>query len=160
MSGSTPDQSLQAWPGLAVLPERVSTRTLPSDSTYLARDPFVRLQRWLTYPTEPSPAAAVAIALGSTLTLTFLALRTLFLWWPFHPIGYAISSSLSMAQLWLPLLIAWVMKIIMLRYAGPRAYRRSLPFFFGLVLGEFVVGSLWTLIGIAGNFETYRFWAY
>jgi hypothetical protein len=134
--------------------------TLPSDSTYLARDPFIRLQRLLTHPTEPSLAAAAAIGIGSALTLSLLALRTRFLWWPFHPVGYAISSSLSMAQLWLPMLIAWALKLITLHYAGPRWYRRSLPFFFGLVLGEFVVGSLWTLVGIAGDFATYRFWAY
>jgi hypothetical protein len=114
----------------------------------------------LTHKSGPNPASAAAIAIGSAFTLALLWLRTRFLWWPFHPVGYAISSSLSMAQLWLPMFIAWLLKIIVFRYAGPRTYRKSVPFFFGLILGEFVVGSLWTLIGAVGNFATYRFWAY
>jgi hypothetical protein len=30
----------------------------------------------------------------------------------------------------------------------------------GLILGEFLVGGLWGLIGSIGRFPTYRFWAY
>jgi hypothetical protein len=33
-----------------------------------------------------------------------------------------------------------------------------MPFFFGLILGEFVVGSLWTIIGIVFNIPSYGFW--
>ena len=50
------------------------------------------------------------------------------------------------------------MKIVLLRYGGLRAYRRSLPFFFGLMLGQFVVGSLLNFYGIARGIPTYQFW--
>ena len=34
----------------------------------------------------------------------------------------------------------------------------SYPIFLGLILGEFTVGSLWTIIGIVRNVSTYGFW--
>ncbi len=134
--------------------------TLTTDSTYLARDAFIRLQSWLTVPQKPSLPAALAIVSGTAFTLLLLTMRLRFLWWPFHPVGYAISSSILMGLLWVPMLIAWLFKILLMRYAGARSYRRAIPFFFGLILGEFVVGSLWTVVGMIGRFPTYRFWAY
>jgi hypothetical protein len=58
----------------------------------------------------------------------------------------------------MPLLIAWIIKTLLLRYGGLRAYRRALPFFLGIILGECILGSLWTLIGIALDVPTYSFW--
>ena len=43
----------------------------------------------------------------------------------------------------------------MLRYGGLKSYRRSLPFFLGLVLGDYVTGALWSLIGVFGNVPAY-----
>jgi hypothetical protein len=35
-----------------------------------------------------------------------------------------------------------------------------MPFFFGLILGEFVVGSIWSVIGTVTGINTYAFWVY
>jgi hypothetical protein len=43
--------------------------------------------------------------------------------------------------------IAWLAKVFTLRYGGLKAYRGALPFFLGLILGDFLAGGLWTLIG-------------
>ncbi|MBI3911207.1 MAG: hypothetical protein HY320_09775, partial [Armatimonadetes bacterium] len=45
-----------------------------------------------------------------------------------------------------------------LRGAGLRGYRNALPLFLGLILGEFIVGSICNLLGLAFNFQLYRFW--
>jgi hypothetical protein len=37
-------------------------------------------------------------------------------------------------------------------------YRQALPFFLGVILGECVLGSGWTLIGIFFRIPTYAFW--
>ncbi len=121
-------------------------------------EPWNRLQGWLQNPDPPKLGAISAMAAGFLFTIALMALRMRFYWWPFHPVGYAVSSSWSLNIIWLPLLIAWMTKLLLLRYGGLKLYRDALPFFFGLILGEFVVGSLWTLIGIAMGIPSYGFW--
>jgi len=35
-------------------------------------------------------------------------------------------------------------------------YRRTLPFFLGLVLGDYTMGALWSLIGVVWDVPTLR----
>ncbi|HOJ22893.1 MAG TPA: hypothetical protein PLY56_15300, partial [Armatimonadota bacterium] len=42
-----------------------------------------------------------------------------------------------------------------LKWGGLRLYRTLLPFFLGLILGDIMMGCLWSLIGIALGVETY-----
>ncbi len=63
-----------------------------------------------------------------------------------------------MNLIWMPLLIAWIVKTMLLRYGGLVLYRRSLPFFYGLILGQFIPGSLLNLWGVWSNVPTYQFW--
>jgi len=63
-----------------------------------------------------------------------------------------------MNLVWFVFFIAWAIKISILRYGGLRAYRRATPFFLGLILGEFTVGSIWTIIGIIFDIPSYAFW--
>jgi hypothetical protein len=109
-------------------------------------------------PEPPNVPALIAMGAGYLFTVMLMALRMRFYWWPFHPVGYAVSSSWSLNIIWLPLLIAWIVKLLLLRYGGLKLYRDALPFFLGLILGEFVVGSLWTIIGIVMGIPSYGFW--
>jgi hypothetical protein len=56
---------------------------------------------------------------------------------------------------WLSIFLAWAFKGVILRYGGVRVYRRLLPFFLGLALGEFFTACLWVFIdgafGVEGN---------
>jgi hypothetical protein len=52
---------------------------------------------------------------------------------------------------------ASVLKMVVLHYAGLRGYRQVLPFFLGLMIGDFTVGPLWLLIGVALDIPTYVF---
>jgi hypothetical protein len=63
-----------------------------------------------------------------------------------------------MGYMWFPILIAWLLKRVILRGGGLQGYRTAVPFFLGLVLGEFVVGSIWNILGIVFQFEIYKFW--
>jgi vacuolar-type H+-ATPase subunit I/STV1 len=43
-----------------------------------------------------------------------------------------------------------------LRYFGSKTYRALVPFFVGLILGDFAHGGLWTLVGcLVPNFRVY-----
>ncbi len=58
----------------------------------------------------------------------------------------------------MPMLIAWIAKTLILRYGGLQTYRRALPLFFGLILGESVVGCAWPIVGLLFDLPTYSFW--
>ena len=75
--------------------------------------------------------------------------------WPFHPIGYALANTQSMDYMWMPFLIAWALKRLVLRYGGMRLYRRSLPFFLGLILGDYAVPALWFAYGWIQGIQMY-----
>ncbi|MBI2298082.1 MAG: hypothetical protein HYU66_03875, partial [Armatimonadetes bacterium] len=51
-------------------------------------------------------------------------------------------------------------KVSVLKAGGLKAYRKGIPLFVGLTLGEFVVGGAWSIVGTVTGWHTYRFWAY
>ena len=93
---------------------------------------------------------------GAAVTLLLTLLRTRFVWWPLHPIGYVVAQTFTMDWLWCPTFIGWACKTLVLRYGGMNSYRQALPFFLGLVVGDMVVSSLWTLLFLAFNIPGYR----
>ncbi|MCD6351229.1 MAG: hypothetical protein J7M26_03820 [Armatimonadetes bacterium] len=125
---------------------------------YFGWEPFNELAGWLRAERPPNVGKMFAYGVGFLFTLALMTLRVRFVWWPFHPVGYAISSSWSMNCLWLPIFIAWLAKWVLLRYAGFKAFQRAIPFALGLVLGEFIVGGGWLLAGILFHFNAYAFW--
>ena len=71
-------------------------------------------------------AAAMAV-------MTFMRYR--FTWWPFHPIGLALSGTALSHLTAFTIFLAWAIKYILLRFVGATFYRRSRPFFVGLLIG-------------------------
>lgn len=124
-----------------------------------AMQAFQRTNSWFDHSLDPKPntQATLAMLLGLCTTLGLFVLRLRFFGFPFHPIGYAISSSWAINLVWMPLLIAWVFKGLTLRYGGLATYRRFVPFFLGLILGDCVMGSIWALLGLLLNARTYNF---
>ncbi len=109
--------------------------------------PFRQLKDWLV-TRRPTDIATLQAAGGGLATTGLLALaRQRFTWWPFHPIGYAIANTQSLDYMWFPFFVAWGAKTAVLRYGGMRLYRTTLPFFLGLILGDYVVPALWFLFG-------------
>ena len=100
---------------------------------------------------------AAQLPFGALCTLVLAILRVRLLGFPLHPIGYAISSSWAIHLIWFPLLLAWAVKGPILRYGGLSGYRKAVPFFLGLVLGDCIMGSIWGLIGLALGIRTYNF---
>lgn len=114
-------------------------------------DPWRKLDSWLTNPREAKLAASFAYLYGVGFTLLLAALRTRFVWWPFHPVGYLVSGSFGLFRLWLPIFLTWLIKSLLLRYGGLSAYRKAYPFFLGLILGEFGAALVRTLIDLIFN---------
>jgi hypothetical protein len=83
---------------------------------------------------------------GVGLTLFLAWMRTQYVWWPFSPLGFALSGSWSMIVFWFPVFAAWALKGLIMRYGGMNVYLRLRPFFLGLILGEFSQAVLWAAI--------------
>jgi hypothetical protein len=132
----------------------------PNVNLIFGGEPWNRMIGWVRSPSPPQQQinTQVAIGVGFMVTLVLNVLRLRVGWFPFHPVGYAVSSSWSLGLLWLPLMVAWIIKLLLLRYGGLKAYRHWLPLFLGIILGECVIGSMWTLVGITFDMPTYAFW--
>lgn len=121
-------------------------------------DGFTQLHNWMIGPNVSNAAGLWAVAAGFLVATVLGLLRQSAPWFPLHPLGYAVANSWGMAQIWLPMLIGWLVKALLTRYGGLRAYRRAVPLFLGLILGEMLVGGFWTLYGILADVPSYDFW--
>ena len=45
---------------------------------------------------------------------------------------------------------------MILRHGGLRLHRRVAPLFLGLILGDYVIGSIWAIIGPVSGLRTYK----
>ena len=123
-----------------------------------AWESFSRLQRWLTQPTYTDWTAVSFASFGFFFAVFLMIMRWRLIWWPFHPTGYAISGSWAMGTIWVPVFICWVAKWTIIKYGGLKSHRQAVPFFIGLILGEFTMGSVWSVIGLILNIPTYKIW--
>lgn len=101
-------------------------------------------------------AGAIAMACGAGITMLLTFARGLG-GYGLHPIGYVLCNTLIIRAFAVPFFIAWLVKSIVLRWGGNRAYHRSVPFFVGVVLGDIVIEGFWTLIATILNVPVYQF---
>lgn len=123
---------------------------------WVANEAFNRLQVWLDSEASPQ-ATRLAYFTGGFLMVTVLRiLRGAFMWWPFHPAGYALGVSFAMDYFWFAFFISWVLKALIIRYGGMKLHNQFVPFFLGLILGDFFIGSVWAIIGPLIGVRTYQ----
>ena len=82
---------------------------------------------------------------GAIMAALILAQRNLF-WWPIHPIGFLICSVYWTDTLWLSILLAWVIKVTVVKLGGNRGFRLARQFFLGMILGQFTVAGFWATV--------------
>ncbi len=120
---------------------------------------FGYMEKYLIRPTQTDIPAVTAMCLGFIATLFLKFMRMRFIWWPLNPIAYPLAATdWAIRWTWACCLISWAIKSAILRYGGLKMYRQVLPFFLGLLLGEFVVGGLWSLLGMSFHIPIYNFW--
>jgi len=125
---------------------------------WFALEGFDRLAWWLSYPQNTDFRGLGFTAFGFIFSLVLLILRMNFIWFPLHPIGYAISYWWAINLLWFPILLSFIAKTVILKYGGLSMYRKTIPLFLGFILGEYVMGGIWNILGIALGRQMYAFW--
>ena len=101
--------------------------------------------------------AIIFVSFGFIGTILLSLLRMRFLWWNLHPVGYAISGSWAINPMIGSIFIGWLFKWIVLKHGGKRWHSAAVPLFLGVILGEFLGGTLWSILGIAKQKPMYRF---
>ena len=96
--------------------------------------------------------------------LLLMLARWYYVWWPLHPLGYPIGPTGIMDHLWFDMFLAWLIKVSVLRYGGVALYRKTRPFFMGMIAGHIVPGRPFSVCrslyrhGRQCDFLGLRFW--
>ncbi len=124
--------------------------------SWVGGESYNNLQGWLQTPAKVNLTQLFYMAGGFLMVLFLRVMRSAFLWWPFHPAGYALAVSYAMDYFWFCFFIAWAAKALIVRFGGMKAHNAAIPFFLGLILGDYVVGSLWALYGPLLHQQVYK----
>ena len=116
---------------------------------------FNQTASWLQTPVEADRNAIYFVFVGAAFTFFLAWMRTQFPWWPFHPAGYALSMNFGVDYYWFGLLVAMVLKLGTLRYAGLKGYRRLHAAMIGVILAEFAVEAVWSAVAMIWRIPTY-----
>ncbi len=112
------------------------------------------LSSWVNAHAAPDVRRATAGGVGFVVTALLVFLRTMFLRFPLHPLGYVMVTSYG-SPIWGPFFLVWIIKSVVLRVGGMGLYRQLIPFFLGLVIGHyFTAGVVWGSISLIN--EMYR----
>lgn len=95
------------------------------------------------------PAGVAHVLTGAGLTGAMLLLRAKFMWWVPNPIGYLVCGSWPITEIWFSVFLGWLARFCVMTFLGTTGYRRLLPFFLGLVLGQAVIATFWTAVSFA-----------
>ncbi len=120
---------------------------------------FRHLQSWRAAPDAGDIRSLWFVLAGAGFTVLMNWGKTTYAWWPLYPAGFALQGGWMMRHVWVGLFVAWLIKTTLTRYGSGNAYHRSRPFFIGLVLGEFSISAIWSLIGIVLQRSTWSFWS-
>ena len=123
------------------------------------RAPFDFVAEKLNTPTDPNLEGWLNTLLGGGVMALLMFARHHLLWWPLHPIGYPIGAVWLMDALWFSIFLAWLIKLVVMKYGGARLYRLTRPFFLGLIMGQFVIAGIWLIVDYStGMTDNVVFW--
>lgn len=108
------------------------------------------LQSWLQYPQGTNLPAVGFMAGGFAFVVLLYLMRIRFLWFPLHASGYVLSGAAwgGMIYFWFPVMVSWLIKLLILKHGGRGTYRKAIPFFLGLVLGDYIPRSIASIISL------------
>ncbi len=104
-----------------------------------------RSVNWIANPKPVDPITMVKMGCSMCIVFLLAFARSIWFGFPLHPIGYAFACAYSMEYIWNIVFVTWLIKFIVLRYGGLNMYRKTLPFFYGIVIGDGVTQFVWTL---------------
>jgi hypothetical protein len=102
---------------------------------------------WAAGSQDSNTANTFEFGKGIIIGGALMFLRRAYVWWPFHPLGYAIANTDYLTYFWGGFFIAWLIKFAVFRYGGPRVSQKLVPFFMGMIAGSVIVGLFGAVVG-------------
>jgi hypothetical protein len=102
-------------------------------------------------PTQPGHWVQAFTIAGAVFMLLLVICYHRFYWWPIHPIGYLVAYSTAMQVLWFSFFVGWMANALCMRYGGVALFRKLRLLFVGLIIGDFLMGGIWALIGLLAD---------
>jgi hypothetical protein len=119
---------------------------------YHSREEGQAIYEYITTPTEPGGSGILgALGAGAAFVVIFAALRTYFWWWPLHPMGYVISCVWSMHYQFFAFFLAWLCKVLVIRFGGLQLYQKAVPVAVGLVVGSMLNAVIWSVVDVVAK---------
>jgi len=116
---------------------------------------YTYAEKLIRTPMEPQVWSWINAGIGAAMMTLLMAARWLYIWWPLHPLGYVIGPIWIIHALWVNMFIAWLIKVLVLKYGGVNLYLKTRPFFMGMILGYFTPAGFYLVIdhftGMIGN---------
>jgi hypothetical protein len=107
------------------------------------------LKQTLAETAQLKPGLGTAFLAGLALVLVCSYLRLRFPRWPLHPVVFLVWGQRWVTEYAPSFFLAWLLKELIMRYAGQKQYHRAKPLFVGLVAGEVAAALFWGLYGAA-----------
>ncbi|MBV9470926.1 MAG: hypothetical protein JOZ57_16950 [Abitibacteriaceae bacterium] len=83
---------------------------------------------------------------GAALTYGMMLARSRLPIFPFHPLGYLMSLAFPIRMFWFSVFLGWLCKVLITRFGGIDSYRKAVPLFLGLALGDVTMILIWLVI--------------
>jgi len=93
------------------------------------------------------------LAAGAGIMFFLTVMRTSFYWWPVHSLGFLIASTWPAHNLWFSFLIAWSLKVFIMKFGGGSMLRTGRNFFLGVIIGEAFAIAISTLLGLLAGIK-------
>jgi hypothetical protein len=108
---------------------------------------------------SPNVAGLGWTGVGAGLMLALVTAQRMLFWWPIHPVGFIICSVFWTDVLWFSILLAWLLKLLVLKLGGSTLYAKARQFFLGMIMGQFAVAGVWALVDtITSSTNNSIFW--
>ena len=111
--------------------------------TYYSRRIFDRVVYRMSHPWQIDPHRLMFMCAGMVLMAVLTFMRYRFAWWRLNPMGFALPRLTWQV---FSLFLAWVAKTLILQLGGVQLYRKSQPFFIGLIVGYSLAVSLGSVV--------------
>jgi len=101
----------------------------------------------LKHRTDLSVDGSLHIGAGAAVTTAIFLLRSRFYWFKLHPVGLIMAHTYPMWCMWFSIFLAWMLKVLAVRFWGGSGYARARRFFLGLIVGDSLCGAIWIILG-------------